>query len=89
MSAQQGSASVHVILRLEHVHHLVGVEFEHALHLHVLCVLFLSAVFRILLLMLASLLTLTDPPQISVGKESRGEKDHKTANKQTHTTQNM
>lgn len=75
MSSQQGSASVHVVLRLKHVHHLVGVEFEHALHLHVLCVLFLSTVFRVLLLMLTSPLTLPDSPQISVGKERTGKKN--------------
>lgn len=36
VSPGQRSASVHVVLRLENVHHLVGVEFEHALHLQVL-----------------------------------------------------
>lgn len=32
MGSQQSSASVHVILRLKDVNHLVRVELEHALH---------------------------------------------------------
>lgn len=68
MSSQQCGASVHVVLRLKHVHHLVGVELEHALHLHVLRVLLLSAIFCVLLLLLTSPLTLPDSTQISVAK---------------------
>lgn len=66
MSAQQGGAPVHVVLGLEHVHHLVGVELEHALHLHVLRVLLLPAIFGVLLLLFASALALPDPPQVPV-----------------------
>lgn len=68
MGSQQGGASVHVVLRFKHVHHLVGVELEHALHLHVLGVLFLSAIFCVLLLLLVSPLTFPYSPQISVSK---------------------
>lgn len=68
MSSQQGGASVHVVLGLEHVHHLVGVELEHALHLYVLSVLLFPAVFRVLLRLLAAALTLPDPPQIPAAK---------------------
>lgn len=45
MSSQQGSASVHVVLRLEDINHLVGVELKHTFHfkvLSILCGLFLS-----------------------------------------------
>lgn len=33
VGSQQGGASVHVILRLEDINHLIRVELEHALHL--------------------------------------------------------
>lgn len=69
MSSQQGGASVHVILRLKDVHHLVGVEFEHALHL-LLLQGFLAALQRLFVQLLAALLVLPDPSQIP-GRECK------------------
>ncbi len=63
MSSQQGSASVHVILRLEHINHLVRVEFEHALHF-LLFQGFLAALTGLFVQLLAAFLVLPDPPQI-------------------------
>lgn len=63
MSSQQGSASVHVILRLKDVDHLVRVEFEHALHL-LLFQGFLASLTGLLVQLLAALLVLPDPSQI-------------------------
>jgi len=67
VSAQQGGASVHVVLRLEDVHHLVGVEFEHALHLLLLQGL-LASLAGLLVQLLTALLVLPDPPQIPGSK---------------------
>ena len=63
MSSQQGSASVHVILRLEDVHHLVRVELEHALHF-LLFQGFLAALAGLLVQLLSALLVLPDASQI-------------------------
>lgn len=63
VSSQQGSASVHVILRLEDVHHLVRVELEHALHLLLLQGL-LAALACLFVQLLSALLVLPDPSQI-------------------------
>lgn len=66
MSPQQGSASVHVILGLKDVNHLVRVEFEHALHFLLLQRL-LAALARLLVQLLSALLVLPDPPQVPGG----------------------
>ncbi len=63
VSSQQGSASVHVILRLKDVHHLVRVEFEHALHF-LLFQGFLATLAGLFVQLLSALLVLPDPSQI-------------------------
>lgn len=66
MSSQQGSASVHVVLRLEDIHHLVGVELEHTFHFKVLCILhglFLSLA-GLLLQLLPTTLVLPYPTEV-------------------------
>lgn len=63
MSSQQGSASVHVILRLEDIDHLVRVELKHALHF-LLFQGFLAAFTGLLVQLLSTLLVLPDPSQI-------------------------
>lgn len=63
VSSQQGSASVHVILRLEDVDHLVRVELEHALHF-LFFQGFLAALAGLLVQLLSALLVLPDPSQI-------------------------
>lgn len=68
LSSQQSSPPVHVILRFDHVHHLIGVQFEFTLQLvqalHVLHGLLTVSLLPFLLLLLPTTLTLTDPPQI-------------------------
>ena len=67
MSPGQRSASVHVVLRLEDVHHLVRVEFEHALHLQILSAVGLLRRPRSrlhLLQLLPPSLALPDPPEV-------------------------
>lgn len=54
--------SVHVVLRLEDVNHLVGVELEHALHF-LFFQGFLSALAGILVQLLSALLVLSDASQ--------------------------
>lgn len=63
VSSQQGSASVHVVLGLKHVDHLVGVELEHAFPF-LLFQRFLAALTRLFVQLLPALLVLPDPPQI-------------------------
>lgn len=67
-SLQRG-ASVHVVFGFEDVHHLIRVEFEHALHLHAVCVLFSASVLHLLLQRVMVTLTLTDPPQVPTQTE--------------------
>ena len=68
LSSQQSGPPVHVILRFDHVHHLIGVQFEFTLQLvqalHVLHGLLTVSLLPFLLLLLPTTLTLTDPPQI-------------------------
>lgn len=73
VSSQQGSASVHVILRLKDVDHLIRVEFEHALHF-LLFQGFLASLTGLLVQLLSALLVLPDPSQISSYK-SKDEHD--------------
>lgn len=63
VSSQQGSASVHVVLRLEDIDHLVRVKFEHALHF-LFFQGFLAALIGLLVQLLSALLVLSDPSQI-------------------------
>lgn len=70
VSSQQGSASVHVVLRLKDVDHLVRVELEHALHL-LFFQGFLAALIGLLVQLLSALLVLSDPPQIPGYKRAR------------------
>lgn len=65
MSSQQCSASVHVVLRLEDVDHLVRVKLEHALHF-LFFQGFLAALIGLLVQLLSALLVLSDPSQIPV-----------------------
>lgn len=74
LGSQQRRASVHVVFRFEDVHHLIGVEFEHALHLHAVCILFSASVLRRVLLRLTATLTLTDPPQVPTQTEEEDDK---------------
>lgn len=64
MCSQLCSASVHVVLRLEDVHHLVGVELKHALHFWVLAALwgFLGCFFDLFHLHLLTSLALPNSP---------------------------
>lgn len=78
VSSQQGSASVHVILRLKDVDHLVRVEFEHALHF-LLFQGFLASLTGLLVQLLSALLVLPDPSQIS-GYKSKDEHDVREQN---------
>lgn len=73
VSSQQGSSSVHVILRLEDVHHLVRVDSEHALHF-LLCQGLLASLAGLFVQLLLTLLVLPDPSQIP-GYECRDERD--------------
>lgn len=70
VSSQQGSASVHVILRLKDVNHLVRVKLEHALHL-LFFKGFLATLARLFVQLLSALLVLPDPPQIPGETERR------------------
>lgn len=63
MGSQQGSASVHVILRLKDVNHLVRVKLEHALHF-LLFQGFLATLTRLFVQLLSALLVLPDSSQI-------------------------
>lgn len=65
MSSQQSSASVHVVLRLEDVDHLVRVKFEHALHF-LFFQGFLATLKGLLVQLLSALLVLSDPSQIPI-----------------------
>ncbi len=79
MGSLQRGASVHVVFRFEDVHHLIGVEFEHTLHLHAVCVLFSASVLHLLLLRVMVTLTLTDPPQVPTQTEEEDYDDKPTA----------
>lgn len=72
LSTQQSGPPVHVILRFDHVHHLIGVQFEFTLQLvqafHILHGLLTVSLLPFLLLLLPTTLTLTDPPQIPVNQ---------------------
>lgn len=63
MCSQQGSASVHVILRLKDINHLVRVEFKHALHFLLFYGL-LAPLARLFIQLLSALLVFPDPSQI-------------------------
>lgn len=69
----QRRASVHVIFWFEDIHHFIGVEFEHALHLHVVRAFFPASILHLLLLRLTVTLTLTDPPQVPTETEEDGD----------------
>lgn len=66
MGSRECRASVHVILRLNNVHHLVGVEFKHAFHFRVLRAIagFLSRFARLPHLYVLPSLTLPDPSKV-------------------------
>lgn len=74
LGSQQSGPPVHVILRFDHVHHLIGVQFEFTLQLvqalHVLHGLLTVSLLPFLLLLLPTTLTLTDPPQIPVNQRN-------------------
>lgn len=74
LGSQQSSPPVHVILRLDHIHHLVGVQFEFTLQLvqalHILHGLLAVPLLPFLLLLLPTALALTDPPQIPANERS-------------------
>lgn len=72
MCSQLCATPVHVVLRLEDVHHLVRVELKHALHLRLLASLgrFLSGFFGVSHLHLLAPLALSDSPEVP-SKENR------------------
>lgn len=83
LSSQQGGASVHVILRLEDVNHLVRVELEHALHF-LLFQGFLPTLAGLLVQLLSALLVFPDPSQIPgcEGKDNRNERSSRNVSEQ-------
>lgn len=74
LSSQQRGPPVHVILRFDHVHHLIGVQLEFTLQLvqalHILHGLLTVSLLPFLLLLLPTTLTLTDPPQIPANQRT-------------------
>ena len=68
MSAEQGGPPVHVVFRLDHVDHLVGVQLEPALQLiqavHTLHALLAVSFLPFLFPLFSTTLTLPDPPQV-------------------------
>lgn len=64
MGSQQRCASVHVVFRLKHVHHLVRVQFEHALHPHAVRALLSPSFLDLLLLRIPATLALSDASQV-------------------------
>jgi len=74
LSSQQSSPPVHVVLRFDHVHHLIGVQLEFTLQLvqalHALHGLLTVSLLPFLLLLLPTTLTLTDPPQIPANQRN-------------------
>lgn len=66
MCSRKSRASVHVILRLNNVHHLVGVQLKHAFHFGVLCTIagFLSRFRRLPHLYVLPSLALPDPSKV-------------------------
>lgn len=74
LSSQQCCPPVHVILRLDHVHHLVGVQLEFTLQLvqalHVLHGLLTVPLLAFLLLLLPTTLALADPPQVPANQRA-------------------
>lgn len=73
MGSRERRASVHVILRLNNVHHLVGVELKHAFHFRVLGTVagFLSRFARLSHLYVLPSLALPDPSKVSDGTERK------------------
>lgn len=63
MGSEQGRASVHVILGLKDINHLIRVELEHALHF-LLFEGFLATLTRLFVQLLTPLLVLSDSSQI-------------------------
>lgn len=68
MSPEQGSPPIHVVLRLDHIYHLVRVQLEPTLQLiqaiHILHVLLTVSFLPFLFLLFSTTLTLPDPPQV-------------------------
>lgn len=68
MSPEQGSPPIHVVLRLDHIYHLVGVQLEPTLQfiqaIHILHALLAISFLPFLFLLFSTTLTLPDPPQV-------------------------
>lgn len=68
MSPEQGGPPIHVVLRLDHIYHLVRVQLEPTLQLiqaiHILHVLLTVSFLPFLFLLFSTTLTLPDPPQV-------------------------
>lgn len=86
MSSNQCGASIHVVLRLEDVDHLVRVELEHALHL-LLFQRLLAPLAGFLVQLLSALLVLPDPSQVSVTERGETRNDEALHRKRTETNQ--
>lgn len=73
MSSCERCVSVHVVLRLADVNHLVGVQLEHALHLQLtaalLCLVWGRLGHPLLLQLLPTSLALSDPSQVPEGQK--------------------
>lgn len=87
MGPEQGSPPIHVVLRLDHIHHLVGVQLEPTLQLiqaiHILHALLAVAFLPFLFLLFSTTLALPDPPKVPAKQKAPQDDSSST---QTHTT---
>lgn len=74
MSPQQGGPPIHVVLWLDHIYHLVGIQLESTLQfiqaIRILHGLLAVSFLPFLFLLLSTTLTLPDPPQIPTKQQS-------------------
>lgn len=86
MSPCERRVSVHVVLRLADVNHLVGVQLEHALHLQLtaalLCLVRGGLAHPLLLQLLPTSLALSDPSQVPKGQKNHDNNVSKTGQPQ-------
>lgn len=86
MSPCERRVSVHVVLRLADINHLVGVQLEHALHLELtaalLCLIRGGLGHPLLLQLLPTSLALSDPSQVPEGQKNHDNNVSKTGQPQ-------
>ena len=74
MSSEQGGPPIHVVLWLDHIHHLIGIQLESTLQLiqaiRILHGLLAVPFLPFLFLLFSTTLTLPDPPQIPTKQQS-------------------